>query len=165
MTEDIRHFQSKDICLYLGIDKNRLFHWVVTKRLIRPVVEGKGRGGISLFSFVNILDLALIKELDDFGLELNSIKEIITEKINVKGWGESKWSYFKRCQADGITPWLMIERKRSSYLLWTFESGKDGFEEIEEFLKGQDGSGFKVRLLVSLSKIVADIEAKTGVEI
>ena len=70
-------FESKHIQELIGIDKNRLFFWVQTKGLICPEQQGRGRGGCSRFSFGNLLDIALIKELRDFGINFNEIKKIL----------------------------------------------------------------------------------------
>ncbi len=72
-----QYFESRQIYKYLGINKNQLFHWVQTKELMQPAVLGIGRGGRSQFTFDDLLDLALIKELFDFGFDLKIVKEIM----------------------------------------------------------------------------------------
>ena len=59
MREDIL-VESRHIIEFLDVNKDQLFHWVKTKGLVKPHVEGKGRGGRSKFSFENLLDLVLI---------------------------------------------------------------------------------------------------------
>jgi len=68
----------------LEMGRDKLFYWVKTKRLIKPEIEGKGRGKRSKFSLFNIFELAVIRELVNLGFELNFIKEIINAK-EVKG--------------------------------------------------------------------------------
>ena len=82
MTEYVRDksYEARDIHRLLNIDGNRLFYWWKTLRLVTPEIEkGRGRGSRSRFSFNNLLELALIKTLLEFGFELNSVTEIMHE--------------------------------------------------------------------------------------
>lgn len=74
----IKQYGAMDIQRILGISRNKLFFWTRTKNLVKPdirEVRGTGRG--NLFSFKNLLDIALIKNLDDAGYELNAIQWFI----------------------------------------------------------------------------------------
>lgn len=70
-------YESRHIKEFLGINKNQLFHWIQTKKLLRPIVLGEGRGGRTKFSIDNILTLALIKIINGYGIELNNLKKIM----------------------------------------------------------------------------------------
>lgn len=76
-----KNFSIADGMKILDIGRDQLFYWIKTKRLIIPEIEGKGRGARSKLSIINILELAVIKELSILGIELNCIEEIL--KINV----------------------------------------------------------------------------------
>ena len=72
-----RHFEAKDIQKLLGIDKNKLFYWIKTHRLLKPEIEeASGTGTRAKFSIKNLLELATIKELISLGFDLNSIKKV-----------------------------------------------------------------------------------------
>lgn len=73
-------YESRHIKKYLGINKNQLYHWIQTKRLVKPAVLGTGRGGRSKFTFEDLLNLSLVKELYEFGLDLNLIKKILEKR-------------------------------------------------------------------------------------
>ena len=80
MSYEIRKiFESRHVFKYLGINKDQLHHWVKTKRLIKPAIEGIGRGRRNKFSFENLLCLALIKDLVRFGIELRTIEAIFAQ--------------------------------------------------------------------------------------
>ena len=70
-------YSAKDVEKILGINPDKLFYWVKTKRLVSPMIEGKGRGKVNYYSFDNLFQLALIRNLTGFGIELNSIEEIL----------------------------------------------------------------------------------------
>jgi len=73
---EMRIFKIIEVIKALEVGRDQLFYWVKTKRLIKPEIEGKGRGKRSKFSLFNIFELAVIQELANLGLELNFIKEI-----------------------------------------------------------------------------------------
>lgn len=73
------YLESRHIQDILDISKDQLLHWVKTMRLVKPIVTGKGRGGRSKFSFKNLLEIAIVKEMLNFGLDLNSIVKIKKE--------------------------------------------------------------------------------------
>jgi len=70
-------YESRHVKEFLGINKNRLFHWIQTKKLMRPIVLGEGRGGRTKFSIDDLLTLSLIEEINNFGIELNTLKKIM----------------------------------------------------------------------------------------
>jgi DNA-binding transcriptional MerR regulator len=74
-----KNYNLTEAMKFLGIGRDQLFYWINRKRLIKPAVQGVGRGGRTRLSFQNTIYLAVIKELLDFGLELNTIKEILRE--------------------------------------------------------------------------------------
>jgi len=70
-------FTAKDIYKILGVDKNQLFHWINTHRLLEPdIEEGGGRGKRRIFSRKNLLELAIITQMHNYGIELRWIREI-----------------------------------------------------------------------------------------
>lgn len=151
-------FESRHIQEFLHINKDQLLHWVQTRRLIKPAIEGKGRGGRSKFSLENLLDLALIKELADFGMELHSVKAMLEGKKT-----ETPWKVFKKnrelYEKEGL--WLIIERTQDEFN-WTYGSGEKGIEQIIGFLKaGELEIGSKAKMIVSISGIVNELEGMT----
>lgn len=73
-----KHFEARHIQKLLDINKDRLYHWVKLKGLITPEIEeGTGRAGRSKFSFKNLLQISLIKDLHELRFELNEICHIM----------------------------------------------------------------------------------------
>jgi DNA-binding transcriptional MerR regulator len=77
-------YESRHVKEFLGINKNQLFHWIQTKKLMRPAVMGEGRGRRTQFSLDDLLTLTLIKSVYDFGIELNTIKKLMGSLENVE---------------------------------------------------------------------------------
>jgi DNA-binding transcriptional MerR regulator len=71
------HFLAKDVKQLLGIDKNKLFYWIRTYRLLKPdIQEASGTGTRSKFSLKNLLELMIINQLLILGMELKYLKNI-----------------------------------------------------------------------------------------
>ena len=70
-------YTAKEIKRILGITPGQLFHWGRTWGLIEPEVKAKGRQGKNKYSLENLFQLAVIKELVNFGIELSFIEEIV----------------------------------------------------------------------------------------
>jgi len=84
-----KQFTAKDVYRILGVDKNRLFHWINTHRLLEPDIdEGGGRGNRRRFSRNNLLELAIIRELHHYGIDLRMIgllkKQLDVQRIEAK---------------------------------------------------------------------------------
>lgn len=101
-------YESRHVKEFLGIDKNQLFHWTQTKKLMRPILLGEGRGGRTKFSLDDLLTLSLINKINDFGIELNTLKIIMAclenakfltydsqENIQTDRFKGSIWDYFR----------------------------------------------------------------------
>lgn len=70
-------YESRHVKEFLGINKNQLFHWIKTKKLMRPVMTGEGRGRRTRFSLDDLLTLSLIQAVHGFGIELNIVRKIM----------------------------------------------------------------------------------------
>jgi DNA-binding transcriptional MerR regulator len=77
-------YESRHVKEFLGINKDQLFHWIQTKKLMRPVIMGEGRGRRTRFSLDDLMTLALIKTIHEFGIELNNLKKIMASIKNAQ---------------------------------------------------------------------------------
>jgi len=176
MSHEIRQlFESRHVQEYLDIDKDRLFHWVKTKRLINPAIEGRGRGKKSKFSFENLLDLALTKELTNYGVELNMIKDILS--------GISNYSLDRKSRIKK-TIWQTFKDRRSHYEKkgcvltiewgrleeeWVFDllEGEEILEQLHEdilLLSWEAVPAIKSILLINIFGIIDSLEKKVGMK-
>jgi hypothetical protein len=72
-----QQFEARDIQRILGINRNKLFYWTQSNRLLTPeVAEAAGTGRRARFSLKNLVELALIQALVDFGTDLRTIRTI-----------------------------------------------------------------------------------------
>lgn len=72
-----KQFEAKEIKRLLRIDKNKLFYWIKTHRLLKPdIEEASGTGTRTKFSLKNLLELAVIKRMIEDGFDLKKIEEI-----------------------------------------------------------------------------------------
>ena len=90
INKERRYFESRHVQELLGIDKDRIHHWTQNKRLIIPAVKAKGRGERSKFSFSNLVELSIVRELVYCGLELNIIKRIMIPVRKCPPWRDIK---------------------------------------------------------------------------
>jgi DNA-binding transcriptional MerR regulator len=70
-------YNSKTACKLVGISKRQIGYWDET-HLIKPSVqEAGGRGTIRLYSFADLVQLAVVKSLIDQGISLQKIRKSI----------------------------------------------------------------------------------------
>jgi len=172
--EVMMYFESRHIQDILGIDKNKLFFWTQTKQLLKPEIEEKGRGGRSKFSFVNLLNLALIKELSEFGIELNAIKNILKAKqpvfladegIHKKPVitrGRTPWEVLKKEKQPGRSLYLCIAKKENKYF-WSYRIEEDMV--IEENISFEQGWNPVTVLIIDLTQIEQNLKDKLKLEL
>lgn len=77
-------FTAKDIERILGINANTLYHWIQDRGLMKPAIEGYGRGRVHKFSLENLATLTLIKVLNNHRIDLLEIKDILKFIVNQK---------------------------------------------------------------------------------
>ena len=70
-------FNSKTTCKLIGISKRQIGYWDET-HLIKPSVqEAGGRGSVRLYSFADLVQLAVVKSLIDQGITVQKIRKSI----------------------------------------------------------------------------------------
>jgi len=70
-------YNSKTVCKLVGISKRQIGYWDET-HLIKPSVqEAGGRGSVRLYSFADLVQLAVVKSLIDQGISLQKIRKSI----------------------------------------------------------------------------------------
>jgi DNA-binding transcriptional MerR regulator len=95
ITDDAGHqyYTAKDIEKYLGINAKTLYHWVQTRRLLKPSVQVHGRGRSNLFSLDDLATLSLIQALTNLGMELGAIDFLISRLTDPKPSNLEKWPF------------------------------------------------------------------------
>lgn len=81
-------YTPQDVERILEIDRHKLFYWMKTHRLFSAAESSEARGSKNIFSFKNLVEIGLVKELLRFGLDLDSIKSI---KDQIEGLDQSKF--------------------------------------------------------------------------
>jgi DNA-binding transcriptional MerR regulator len=111
-----KHFTAKDVYGILRIDKNRLFHWINTHRLLEPDIDkGGGRGNRRIFSRRNLLELAIIDHLHQYGIELRMVRQLkdLLDRRKIKAkWENEKWlpvieGYVGETRRFGLYDWAL----------------------------------------------------------
>lgn len=157
-----RYFESRHVNEFLGIDKNRLHRWTQIKNLIIPVIRSDGRGGRNKFSFENLLELDIVKELEQCGIELNTIGQIMRAIRNFKQasdeTGEPIWTYIRNHRkhyekAGGFLALLPGESKRIHAQLITKK-------EMAGYVSGHRGV-----ILIGILAIIEGMEEKTDIKL
>jgi len=165
MADDKRqYFESRHVQQYLGISKDKLFHWVHNKRLIEPAILGEGRGGRNQFSLENLLDLALINEMTTFGIELNMIAYILRALRDWELWEDKK--------GRPTTIWGQIKSKRKHYdkkgcflYLCSMTSQGCDFMLLEKDEMTWDIDIVQSALVINIMEIIKRIECFFGIEL
>jgi len=193
MTDDIRYdlFAAKDVTRIIGIDSNKLFHWVQTKGLLKPTVQGFGRGKSNYFSLEDLATLSLIKILYDYKIDLWEIKSLLGQVLSpnpkivstVKIEDHTLFFYDDDGEvipAPGVEPinvWQIYKKGKNIFdkegLVLTIENPLDKREHISFIgLKTRKTFdlpfGYAVKppiiscLAIDIISIVRNIEEKTG---
>ncbi|MFC2169962.1 MerR family transcriptional regulator [Acidobacteriota bacterium] len=169
-------YTAKDIRNYLGISPGQLFHWGRTWGLFKPWIKADGRQGKDKYSLKNILFIALIKELLNFGINLSWIKDIIASHFDI-AFREGDFLladifeyYLLEFSAKKDNLYLLIapveiEGKRDYF--WTLIDTINS-SVIEEPYKTLKKMGKKIEsvtksiILIDLKRIITEMELITG---
>ena len=131
-------FTSKDVINLLGIGKNQLSYLIKT-RIITPHEKVRGRGKVHKFSLENLVQLAVIKELVNSGIELSFIEQLI-ESTNI----------------------FDLLRQRRSFIIIHKSASRVGVYTVHEFYNLEREQSPKTYLVINVLKIIKEIEEKTG---
>lgn len=168
MVHDISQqgYSAKEVYKLLGVNKNQLFHWINTHRLLRPDIdEGGGRGKKRVLSRNNLLELALIKQLLQYKIDLKLIKKI---KARIDEW--------ERFAINKNGKWIEadIPRQKGSKKFdlyeWAFEGGEEArfMLALEErsyklgLIEDTPYASKKVPLILPPTYIVIDVKKLAG---
>lgn len=104
-------FNSKTACKIIGISKRQIDYWDRT-HLIKPSVqEAAGRGTMRLYSFSDLVQLAVAKSLIDQGISLQKIRKSIT--FLKKSYPKSKKPLAElKFLTDGKTIFVLTKNKK-----------------------------------------------------
>lgn len=184
MKDDLNHkwYTAKDIKNLLGISSGQLFHWGQTWGLITPKIKGGGRAYKDKYSFMNLLDIALIKELNEMGFEPSKIKYILKpydRSDAPKEWRGSIWNFFKygredKEEYDGTADkWntfpgydksgclILMGKEKDEYLIYFIGHNERVLSLITNLMKRTEDAP-KSFFIIDLLNIVREVEEKTG---
>jgi len=180
---DTKWFVAKDVNELLGVKPGLLFYWQRTWNILKPAIKAKDGSRKDKYSFSNLLDIALINELNQFGLDSNRIEKILGPYSEIKNSPDKKrrkiWNYFKKNRTsekdwdsengeyvipgfDNAGCLLLIFKHDGKYIAHINTNSKI-LEFIQDF--NLDKSRYKDSrsiLIIDLLKIVRDLEEKTG---
>lgn len=177
-------FTAKDIKNYLNITNSQLYHWSRVWGLVTPELKAEGRAHKDKYSFINLLDLALIKYLNEFGFEPGQLKKFINpfpESSDApEEWKGSIWNYYKDGRDDyddmddpNEGPYTVPGYDSAGFFLLIFlhegkyKSYRGSVEKVFSFIKDfnlkVEGKGDSTSLLIiDLAKIIRELESETG---
>lgn len=177
-------FESRQAQKFLKISSDHLHHWVNVKQLVKPAKAGKGRGR-NKFSFENLVELAIVKELAMFGIELNAIKSIISgdrisyvrddfdesaQAVLLKGKPPYKLYCEHKDKIERGGLWIEVFRDERGYQwLYRSEDGKVG--TIDYIIERNLGGGGSYTpnppytiLIIGIAKIIKWLEVLVQVD-
>ncbi len=139
MTTDRKHesgYRGPQVCKIVGITYRQLEYWARTGLLRPSLADARGSGTQRLYSYRDLLELKVIKQLLDAGIKLQQARRAIA---CLRDAGE-----------DLATVNLVIAGENSVLA----RSG----EEIVDLLRGGQGV-FNIVSIVSLARVVGELEA------
>lgn len=159
--------------------RDRLFYWIKHKRLkIKLEEEGKGRGKRSSLSFMNIFELAVIKELANLGIELSFIGDVLKSSVTATTEGGKgkliKEKHFARYLDSVYDSYRKEAKKNEDFYVLIYKDKKNNyqflpigpFSFIERLIKSKKFNlSFNLSnaiAILNLYKILREIEKKTG---
>jgi len=160
-----KHFESRDIDRLLHIDRNKLFYWIKTHRLLSPdIEEGKGTGSRSKFSFNNLLELTFIKSLVEFGIDLNAVSEIKTELDSYKSELIRSYKNLKSVDFKDEICLIKILRKEKGYEIIFSDAIEDKYASspkqfINNYVCPQNTNAC---LILNIKNMIADLINEIG---
>ena len=93
---DTRTFKSSLTEKICHLDQRKRIHWTQVG-LIEPTIEASGAGSTREYSYSNLLEFGLCKELFDMGIGIQSVKRILKdlrEDGDLKSWAEDYETYY-----------------------------------------------------------------------
>jgi DNA-binding transcriptional MerR regulator len=108
-----RLYGAKEVTDILGVKPEEVFLWSRTWSLFEPAERAKGPRGRNKYDFINLLDMALIRELLLFGFNLRSIKKIFESPLTFEQLG--LMTVYGEQARDLPTIWEEINKARLSY--------------------------------------------------
>lgn len=69
-------YRSKDIQAIAEVSKMQLVHWTHTKAIL-PLQDAKGRGGRRVYSYQNLLEALICRELNKFSIQTQVMRDVL----------------------------------------------------------------------------------------
>jgi DNA-binding transcriptional MerR regulator len=135
-------YEARHVERILGVSKHKILFWKKSYSLVNPDVEqGVGTGNRNIYSKTNLLELAIIKELVSFGIDLNTIKCIknLIDHEKIVSWEKDGKTYNKEPEGPGEA-----KKKLLNYYDWAFRGSFDvGINLFLDDKRG--GKGFMIQ--------------------
>lgn len=79
-------FRASEVIKITGLTQRQLDHWDRTNFIKPSIASADGRGKARFYSFTDLVQLRVAKELRSAGISLQSLREIMEYLQNVKGF-------------------------------------------------------------------------------
>jgi DNA-binding transcriptional MerR regulator len=73
----ISEFSTKTVAKIVGVTPRQLDYWADTNFIVPSVQTGAGRGKVRLYSFVDLVQVKVAKQLGDAGISLQKIRKAV----------------------------------------------------------------------------------------
>lgn len=133
-TAPLEGFRAPQVCSIVGITYRQLDYWARTGLITPSISSAKGSGTQRRYSYKDVLELKVIKQLLDAGLSLNSARRAV--------------DCLRESLGEDLASANLVINGAGSVL------AKSG-EELIDVLRGGQG----VLSLVPMAGVVADLEA------
>jgi len=108
-----RLYEAKDLKRILGLTPETIYLWLRTYHIFEPAERARGVRGKNKYSLLDLVKLALIANLQSFGMHLTAVREIFLQ-LDKASNGESLWNRIvnERDRFDHHGTVLIIARLR-----------------------------------------------------
>ncbi len=105
-------YTHKEVTAVCELPPRRVIHWTQTG-LVEASVEASGAGSKREYSYTNLLEFGLCKELFDMGLGVQAVKKILKELRedgDLQAWANNFDDYYNRI-ADEFRTWFTSKQR------------------------------------------------------
>lgn len=137
-------FRGPQVCKIVDISYRQLDYWARTKLVIPSVQDAQGSGSQRLYSFENLVELKLVKNLLDAGMTLQRVRDAITylhdlghdlSGITIASDGKSVYA----CKSKEEV-WDLLRKGQGVFSITIDPVMKQLEGSVSELTRGQQGS-------------------------
>ncbi len=139
-------FTNKQVQEGAQVTKSRLIHWIGNGAII-PLVDASGRGKARQFSFQNLVETIICRELNSFRTEVSTMTQVLTILREETDSGLSLQKIIET-YPDHTDDYCAVIVEKSGYVV--------GLLQTEDLRKNLKHDWYQAFITINLTKIVRE---------